>query len=124
MEEPRYDRSNAAIHRERIVLRALGLLVSAATALIGVGLFAHTRLIDGPGSATSGFAARLSEAGPRLGEALALTLLWVGLVLAMTAGCLAILRRPRRPAIHFGVAAGFGALAFAVAGWLAYAVAS
>ena len=122
MEEPTYDRSNAAMARERTVLRALGLLVSAATALIGVGLFAHTRWIDAPRSTATSFAGRLSEAGPRFGEALAMVLLWVLLVLAMTAGALAILRRPWRPAIHFGVAAGFAALAFSLAGWLSYAV--
>ena len=122
MEQPIYDRSNAALARERVVLRALGLLVSAATILIGVGLFAHTRWIDAPGSDATSFAARLSEAGPRFGEALAITLLWVLLVLATTSGCLAILRRPWRPAIHFGVGAGFAAIAFSIAGWLSYAL--
>lgn len=122
MEEPVYDRSNAALQREKIVLRALGLLVSASTALIGVGLFAHTRWIDAPASAATEVGARLLEAGPRLGEALAIVVLWVCFVLAMTSGGLAILRRPWRPAIHFGVAAGFAALAFSIAGWLSYAL--
>ncbi len=120
MEEPTYDRSNAALQRERIVLRALGLLVSAATALLGVGLFAHTRWIDAPASDAMGLLERLSESGSRFGEALALVVLWVCLVLAVTSGTLAILRRPWRPAVHFGVAAGFAALAFSLAGWLCY----
>jgi hypothetical protein len=98
-------------------------LVSAATALIGVALFAHTRLIDAPESPSAGAAARLSEAGRQFGEAMAITLLWVCLVLATTSGCLAILRRPWRPAIHFGVAAGFASVAFSLAGWLSYAFA-
>jgi dipeptide/tripeptide permease len=122
VDQPVYDRSNTALARERIVLRALGLLVSAATILIGVGLFAHTRWIDAPGSDAAGIVARLSEAGPRFGEALALTVLWVCLVLATTSGCLAILRRPWRPAIHFGIGAGFAAMAFSIAGWLSYAL--
>ncbi len=120
MEEPIYDRSNAALQRERVVLRALGLLVSAATALLGVGLFTHTRWIDAPGTDTTGLLERLSESGGRFGEALAMVVLWVCLVLAVTSGSLAILRRPWRPAIHFGVGAGFAALAFSLAGWLCY----
>ena len=122
MEDPVYDRSNAALQRERLVLRALGLLVSASTALIGVGLFAHTRWIDAPRSAATGLGARLAEVGPRFGEALAVVVLWVCLVLATTSGALAILRRPWRPAIHFGVGAGFAALAFSLAGLLSYAL--
>ncbi len=107
--------------RDRNVLRALGLLLSAVTALLGVGLFAHTRRLGETATGTVGFGARLAEAGPALGEALAVVLLWTCAVMAVASACLALLARPWQIAIHFGVAAGFAALAFSVAGALAYA---
>lgn len=119
---PRAEVANRDARRDRNIIRALGLLLSVVTALLGMGLFAHTRHLGADSTGTLGFTARLSEAAPRFGEALAVVLVWVCAVLAAASVTLALLGRPWRLSIHFGVAAGFAALAFSIAGVLAYAV--
>lgn len=115
---------SSLLRRDRNILLALGLLVGAVTLILGVGLFAHIRGLGVPATGTLGFGARLVEAAPRFGQALALVALWVCAVLAATAASLALLGRPWRITLHFGAAAAFASLSFAVAGLLAYAAAS